>query len=241
MSQPTSTEKPRVLIVVAHPDDEVLGAGGTASALTSAGVPVTSCILSGSVEVRHRRPADRELMEDIEQATSILGMQRPIMGEFPNIRMNTVPHLDLVKFIEQAIIDSVATELFTHHPSDLNDDHRQVSLACQSAARLPQRRSGLAAITGLHFMEIASSTDWSYPSAQQCFAPTTFFQIGQQHLAKKLEALSAYRDVMRPYPHPRSLEVITGMAATRGAQFGSDYAEAFQSVHINLAYLAEPR
>jgi len=231
----------RVLVVVAHPDDEVLGAGGTASALTSAGIAVTSCILAGNVEVRHRRPADGELRGDIERAASILGMGAPIMGDFPNIRMNTVPHLDMVEFIERAIVDTGATELFTHHPADLNDDHRQVSLACQTAARLPQRRNGMGSITGLHLMEIASSTDWSYACAASSFTPTTFFEIGQDHLAKKLEALSAYREVMRPFPHPRSTEVITGMAATRGAQFGANYAEAFQSVHVDLGYLTQPR
>ena len=79
-------------------------------------------------------------------------------------------------------------------------------------------------------MEVPSSTEWSMNTSQNPFVPNLFVEIGKEGLEKKLEALSAYVGVMRPYPHPRSVEALTGLAACRGAQAGIDYAEAFQSV-----------
>ena len=89
-------ENESLLIVVAHPDDEVLGAGGTAAVYSQRGVTVRSCILSAQADARTRRPASQELAADIDQAAEILGMQEPILGDFPNIQLNSVPHLDLV-------------------------------------------------------------------------------------------------------------------------------------------------
>ena len=118
-----------VLVVVAHPDDDVLGIGGTAYTLAQRDVPVRAAILCGEVTARGQRPTDTNLNSDMLRASEILGMSAPILGDFPNIRMNTVDHLDLVQFIEQAIVETQATRIFTSHPGDLNDDHRQRSLA----------------------------------------------------------------------------------------------------------------
>jgi len=222
------------LIVVAHPDDEVLGAGGTAWTMSRAGWSIRTCILSGDVEARQRRPDADDLVRDMLDATRVLGMGEPILGDFPNIRMNTVSHLELVQFIERAIEQSAATHIFTHHPNDLNDDHRQVSSATQAAARLAARRPGLRPLEGLHYMEVPSSTDWSFPNDRHQFRPNTFVEIGPTALAAKLEALACYRDVMRPYPHPRSDEAIRGLAAVRGAASNLNHAEAFESVFLNL-------
>ena len=216
------------LSVTAHPDDEVLGFGGTAYQLTKAGHTVVNCILSGKVEVRVNRPDIEELNQDIKKAEQILGCQPSILGDFPNIRFNTIPHIDLVRFIEQAIELVQPDCIFTHHPYDLNNDHHQVSIACQAAARLFQRKP-TKPLEGLYFMEILSSTDWSFAQSGMQFQPNAFFQIGEDGLEKKIQALEAYRGVMRDYPHPRSKEVITGLAASRGAQAGLNYAESFQT------------
>lgn len=227
----------RVLVVVAHPDDEVLGCGGTMSVLSAGGHPVTTCILAGDVDARDRRPDDDALREDTLTASAILGATPPILGSFPNIRMNSVPHLELVKFIENAIVETSANWLFTHHPHDLNDDHRQVSAAAQAAARLFQRGDRVGPLRGLAFMEVASSTDWQFAGTTQAFEPNAFVPIGRQGLDRKLHALGAYRDVMRPFPHPRSPEVITGMATVHAARSGLGYAEAFQIVHLDLTHV----
>lgn len=225
------------LIVVAHPDDEVLGAGGFASRMTSQGMTVRAAILCGRVAARAHRPADAQLDHDLREAAATLGMGPPMLGDFPNIQMNTVPHLDLVQFVEGAIEAAQADIVLTHHPADLNDDHRMVSGAAQAAARLPQRKDGLPPVRSLHFMECLSSTDWAYPPSDGGFTPNSFVELGEDHLRKKLEALACYRDVMRPYPHPRSTEAIRALAQVRGAQAGMMHAEAFDTRFVDLASL----
>lgn len=218
-----------VLIVVAHPDDEVLGCGGTAALLASRGEDVRACILSADADVRQHRPDTPDLHADTVRAQQVLGLGKHIAGSFPNIRLNTVPAVELVSFIEQAIADSAADVIFTHHPGDLNDDHLHVARATQAAARLFQRRSGVKRLRALYFMEVLSSTDWAFAGGGDPFVPDTFCEIGEQMLQKKIEALGAYRNVMREFPHPRSPEVLRGLSAYRGGQAGMRYAEAFRT------------
>ncbi len=217
------------LIVVSHPDDETLGCGATAVALAALGVSVRTCILSGRADARQNRPTDPELEHDTKRAHRILGLEPPILGNFPNILFNTVPHLGMVQFIEAAMTQVHADVIFTHHPADLNNDHMQTSQACQAAARLFQRNPKFPQLRGLYFIEVLSSTDWAFPSGLNAFRPDTFFEIGEEFLNCKLEALRAYRGVMRPFPHPRSEEVVRSLAAFRGGQSGMRYAEAFQT------------
>jgi LmbE family N-acetylglucosaminyl deacetylase len=222
------------LLVVAHPDDEVLGAGGYAFKLSSSGRRVQACILSGSVTARTQRPEDAELRKDTLRAQELLGMPEPILGGFPNIAFNTVPHLELVQFVERAMKECQAREVLTHHPGDLNDDHRYVSHAAQVAARLHQRNGSVPPLERLAYMEVLSSTDWAFPLPGQGFQPNAFVEIEREGVERKLEALAAYRGVMRPYPHPRSLEALEALAAMRGAQAGLQYAEAFQVVYQRM-------
>jgi N-acetylglucosamine malate deacetylase 1 len=225
-----------VLVVVAHPDDEVLGAGATIAALTRKNITVNSCILSGQVDARKNRPELPDLHADIQKAEQILCIHKTILGPFPNIEFNTVPHLQLVQFIEAAILETEADLIFTHHPGDLNNDHLHTSLACQAAARLFQRKPDAPRLRGLFFMEILSSTDWAFRSMNNAFQADTFFPAGET-LAQKIAALQAYRGVMRDFPHPRSEEIVRGLAAYRGGQAGMDYAEAFQTAFHALGQL----
>jgi LmbE family N-acetylglucosaminyl deacetylase len=217
-----------VLIVVAHPDDEVLGCGGTGARLAAAGLSVRSCILSGHADARSHRPEVGELEADTREAQRLLGFGEPVLGSFPNIQFNTVPHLHLVQFIESAIVETGATAIFTHHPSDLNNDHLHTSTACQAAARLFQRRGDVPPLRALYFMEILTSTDWAM-RGQGEFRPDTFVALEASDLDRKLQALAAYRGVMRDPPHPRSREVMEGHAGYRGGQSGTRYAESFQT------------
>lgn len=218
-----------VLIVVAHPDDEVLGCGATASLLASRGTPVRACILSGQAAARRERPELEELHADMNRAQQVLGLGEPILGDFPNIKLNTVAHLDLVQFIEAAILETGADVLFTHHPSDLNDDHVQTSQACQAAARLFQRRSDVPALKALFFMEILSSTEWTFGAAGDHFRAESFCEFSEEMMKRKLAALACYRGVLRESPHPRSEEVVRALATLRGSQAGVRLAEAFQA------------
>jgi LmbE family N-acetylglucosaminyl deacetylase len=222
-----------ILSVTAHPDDEVLGFGATAARLAAFGCAVYNCILSGEVDVRRHRPGIEELRHDIDRAQAILGCRPAILGSFPNIAFNTVPHIELVRFIEAAIEAVQPDHIFTHHPNDLNNDHHHVSIACQAASRLYQRKP-VKRIQGVHLMEIPSSTDWAYSVGTNRFQPNAYCEVGEEYLAVKLKALEAYRGVMRPFPHSRSEEVLRGLSACRGAEAGMRYAEAFQSVFQTL-------
>lgn len=218
------------LFVLAHPDDEVLGAGATVYKLTKEGHRCEICIMSTQAQARAFRPEDEELSADLDASIAMLGVANKYEGDFPNIEMNTVPHLKLVQFIEQSIIKSEADVVVTHHPSDTNNDHLHTSLACQAAIRLFQRRSDVKPLKEFWYMEVLSSTEWSVNSAMNRFIPNLFIEVGEEAIDVKLAALATYRGVMRPYPHPRSAEAIKGLAAYRGAQSGCNYAEAFECV-----------
>lgn len=218
------------LIVVAHPDDEILGAGATMYKLAKEGHSVNVCILSGEVNARNNRPSIKELNIDVHSSLNLLGVEKVIKGNFPNIEFNTVPHLQLVQFIEKAMMDTKPEVIFTHHPADLNNDHIHTSIACQAAVRIFQRKPDIHPIVELLFMEVLSATDWALNKALNQFNPNTFVEVGKQAIDKKIEALAQYRGVMRDYPHPRSNEALRGLAIYRGGQAGMMYAEAFESV-----------
>ena len=220
------------LFVVAHPDDEVLGAGATINKLVSQGHKVAVAIMSGHAAAR--KNLSDTLAEDEATAMKIMGVEKVYHADFPNIKMNTVPHLDLVKFIESCIDDWKAEAIFTHHPSDVNIDHQETSKAAIAACRLFQRTENVPKLHMFAYMEVLSSTEWSLNSADNRFTPNYFVEVGSEGVATKIKALSAYTGVMRAYPHPRSNEAIEGLAAYRGGQSGCLYAEAFETVFISV-------
>ena len=216
------------LVVVAHPDDEVLGAGATIYNLVKEGHNVAVATMANHAAARAN--ISDTLSSDQEESMKILGIKKVYAADFPNIKMNIVPHLELVQFIEKCIEDFKAEVLITHHPSDTNNDHVMTSYAVQAASRLFQRKENILPLKGLMYMEVLSSTEWSFDSSANRFVPNCFVEIGIEGFNKKIEALSKYKGVMRPYPHPRSEEALKGLAAYRGCQAGCNYAEAFECV-----------
>ena len=219
----------KYLIVVAHPDDEVLGAGGSIYKWSKRGDIVDVCVMCCEAKARAFRPSDEELDSDMNSALNVLGINRTYEGTFPNIEMNTLPHIKLVQFIEKAIIESQPDIIITHHTSDPNNDHLMTSMACQEAIRLFQRNPQYKPISEFWYMEVGSATDWSINSAFNPYRPDIFCEIGEEGISAKIKALSMYRGVMRPYPHPRSEEAMRGLAAWRGSQAGCIYAESFEA------------
>lgn len=219
----------KYLIVVAHPDDEVLGAGGSIYKWTQIGHTVDVAIMCTNARARAFRPNDKELEDDLNASAEYLGIGKKYEAAFPNIEMNTVPHLKLVQFIEESIKESEPDIIITHHTSDTNNDHLMTSMACQEAIRLFQRNPSFKPISEFWFMEVGSATDWGVNTALNSFRPDIYSEIGRVGIDTKIKALSMYRGVMRPYPHPRSEEAMIGLAAWRGSQAGCNYAEAFET------------
>ena len=197
---------------------------------SQAGDTVEVAIMCTEAKARAFRPEDNELEDDTNNALKMVGVSKKYEATFPNIEMNTVPHLKLVQFIESAIRESEPDIVITHHPADTNNDHLQTSMACQEAVRLFQRRPEVKRVKEFWYMEVPSCTEWAINSAMNLFRPNTYVEVGKEGVDAKIKALSMYRGVMRPYPHPRSAEYITGLAAMRGGQWGCNYAEAFECV-----------
>ncbi len=216
------------LVVVAHPDDEVLGAGATIYKLIQNGHNVAVATMANHAAARAN--ISSTLQSDQCKAFAILGIEKSYTADFPNIKMNTVPHLELVQFIEECIENWQAEAIITHHLSDTNIDHQETGRAAVAACRLFQRKEGIPRLREVSFMEVLSSTEWSLNSAENRFMPNLFIEVGKESINKKIEALQAYTGVMRPYPHPRSERAIEGLAAYRGSMAGLDYAEAFECV-----------
>lgn len=218
------------LVVVAHPDDEILGAGATIHKLIENGHKVAVAIMVSQAAAR--KDLSESLGDDEANALSIVGVNECYHADFPNIKMNTVSHLELVQFVEKCIEDWKAEAIITHHPSDTNNDHVQTSYAVQAASRLFQRRENIPTLKEILYMEVPSSTEWSFDASSNRFVPNYFVEIGREGLDAKIKALSAYKGVMRDYPHPRSNVALEGLAAYRGSQSGCNYAEAFECVFV---------
>ena len=175
------------LFVVAHPDDESDAAGGTIHKLIQEGHNVAVAIMVAQAAAR--RDLSDTLTDDEAEAMEILGVEKVYHADFPNIKMNTVPHLELVQFIESCIEDWKADAIITHHPSDTNNDHVMTSYAAQAACRLFQRRPGIPNLKLFMYMETPSATEWSLDSSDNRFTPNYFVEIGKEGVDIKIKAL----------------------------------------------------
>lgn len=220
-----------VLVVVAHPDDEALGCGGTLLRLAAAGHTITTCVLVGDAEARYDRPQGNEWCESVTRMESLLRISDSLKFTFPNIGLNAVPHLEVVQAIEESIRRFRPEWIFTHHSHDLNIDHRVCSDATMVAASLPRRGSSEmppTQVRRIDLFEVPSSTDWAFPS-DRAFQPNTFVDISET-LEGKLDALAAFSGALKSHPHSRSRENISNLARLRGGQAGTPAAEAFSMV-----------
>ncbi len=216
-----------ILVLAAHPDDEVLGCGGTIAKWVDVGARVHVAFLADGVYSRQvgSLPLQAELLARraaAQKACSILGAQSVSFGDFPDNRMDTISLLDVTQAVEALIDHHQPDSVFTHHAGDVNIDHRRLHEAVVTACR-PQQ--GHPVKTLLCF-EVASSTEWQLPGSGPVFAPNWFVDISAT-LARKLAALEAYAAEHRAWPHPRSRQGVEHLAHWRGATVGVDAAEAF--------------
>ena len=227
-----TTPPDNVLVVAAHPDDELLGCGGTIARHAGEGTRVDILIVAEGATSRDaerdagRRDAElTSLRRAAQAAAKTLGARPPRMLGFPDNRLDGVALLDIVKAIEAVVADTAPGTVYTHHAGDLNIDHRIVAQATQTACRpLPG-----AGVRRVYAFETLSSTEWSDPGARLTFAANHFVEITAQ-LETKLAALRHYATEMRAFPHPRSADAVRAMAALRGSTCGVPAAEAFTVV-----------
>jgi LmbE family N-acetylglucosaminyl deacetylase len=216
-------------VVAAHPDDEILGCGGTVARLVNDGYEAFSLVLGEGVTSRdeHRDRSGRmqeivALKSEMERANRAIGVRSVFSYSFPDNRFDSVPILEVVKVIEEIKKQVLPSLVLTHHRNDLNVDH-QVTYSATLAATRPMPGEVVRAV---YSFEVLSSTEWNYP---QTYCPSLFFDISAT-LERKIEALACYASEMREYPHPRSLDAVRLTAQAWGVRVGLLHAEAFEVV-----------
>jgi len=220
-----------ILVVAAHPDDEVLGCGGTISRLTDAGARATVLILGEGITSRYdqRSDADPELVakhrERAHKAGAIIGAKQVILIDFPDQKFETVPLLDITKTIEKVIAEVQPDTVFTQHGGDLNLDHVQTFRATLTATR-PMQGRGVKAVLAY---PVASSSEWSFGRFSPRFEPNFYSDVSAT-LDRKIEAMQVYESETRAFPHPRSPEALRAAAQHWGSHVGLTAAEPFQVI-----------
>jgi LmbE family N-acetylglucosaminyl deacetylase len=221
----------RVLVVAAHPDDEVLGCGGAIARHVADGDRVDIVFFTDGVGARYQR-ADSSCTEEQARrrgsalaAARILGAEAPTTLNFPDNRLDSVDLLDLVQALESIARPMLPQVIYTHWAGDLNIDHRRVYQSVITAFRpLPG-----PSVKRIRCFEVPSSTEWSDTALTPGFVPNSYLDIAE-YLDTKFRAIDAYKQEMRAFPHPRSRKAIEALAMLRGAQSGLNAAEGFVQV-----------
>lgn len=221
----------RVLVIASHPDDEILGCGGTMARLAAEGHDISVAILGEGWTSRSAKREDadpgmpKRLSTASEHAAALLGARCVHHGGLPDNRFDTVPLLDVVKMIEQVIADVRPESVYTQHGGDLNIDHVVTYRATLTASRPMDGGS----IRSVYAYEVASSSEWAFQQFSPVFRPNLFVDISGT-LERKLQALEYYESETRAFPHPRSAEALRANALRWGSVVGVGAAEAFQLV-----------
>ncbi|MFH0753069.1 MAG: PIG-L deacetylase family protein [Candidatus Omnitrophota bacterium] len=219
------------LIIAAHPDDEVLGCGGTIARLANEMKNVYVAILGEGITSRYsqRELADgsalKTLQNSSKRVSELLGVKELFLYNLPDNRFDTIPLLDIVKIIE-ALIDKVKpSTIYTHHGGDLNIDHSIIHRATLTATRPLAGQS----VKQVYTYEVPSSTEWAFGKFAAGFQANVFVDISGT-LEKKIEAMEVYESEARTFPHPRSPEALRALAKRWGVAVGLEAAEAFELI-----------
>lgn len=221
----------KILIVAAHPDDEVLGCGGTVARLIKEGHEVYTLILGEGITsrdetriVEKRKKEICRLKRQIHQANEVIGVKEVFIHDFPDNRFDSLPLLEIVKKIEKIKNKVKPDILFTHNEQDLNIDHSIVFRAVLAATRPTVNEP----VKEVYSFEVLSSSEWNFSVN---FNPDVFYDISGT-MTQKISAMKKYQKELRQYPHPRSLRGIRIKAESWGMKVGVKFAEAFKTVRI---------
>lgn len=216
----------RILVVAAHPDDEVLGCGGTLIKLSSKKSIIQTVFLSDGESSRKDNILLKKKIfirkKSAMQAAKIIKSEKPIFFDYPDNQLDKYPLLHYIKLIEKIIKDFKPDLIFTHSHSDLNIDHKIANSSVVTATR-PFR----SLVKVLLFFETLSNTEWNFKNDKNFFQPNFFINI-EDTFKRKLIALKKYKSELRKKPHPRSIDSVTASAKKNGSIIGCKYAEAFQ-------------
>lgn len=213
----------KILIVVAHPDDEVLGCGGVIAKHVSEGDEVSLIVLADGVTSRGSSNGVEVRNSALKNSCKHLGISHLNKFNFPDNKMDTIPFLDIVKTVENCLRENLPDIIYTHSFFDLNIDHIITHKVVMTACR-PQ--FGDLFVPEILSFYTPSSTEWSSISMNNAFKPNKFVEISP-FFSKKVEALKFYDLEMRDYPHPRSYEAIEATAKYFGSLSGLKMAECF--------------
>ena len=221
--------KNKILVVAAHPDDEILGCGGTMARHIKKGDIVYTLILGEGItsrdDKRERKKRETEiknLKDCADKANQVIGVKKIFLNDFPDNRFDTVALFDIVKVIEKIKNQIKPNIIYTHHRGDLNIDHQITYNAVLTACRPIEGE----AVKKIYSFEAPSSTEWNYPHT---FNPNVFIDITKT-IDKKLEALKCYEGELKKFPHPRSEQAIKSIAKRWGSLSGLSFAEAFEMI-----------
>lgn len=224
-------KKKSILVVAAHPDDEILGCGGTMAVHSQTEDEVFVLILGEGItsrdEKRDKEKRGKEidnLRMNIEAANRIVGTKKSFAFDFPDNRFDSIPLLDIIKVVEKVKNEVIPDIVYTHHHGDLNIDHR---ITFQAVLTVFRPLKGEKA-KEIYSFEVPSSSEWSSGRGNH-FIPNHFVDI-KTTLKKKINAMKAYKSEIREFPHPRSEAAIAALACVRGIIVGLDCAEAFEVI-----------
>lgn len=217
----------KILVIAAHPDDEVYGMGGTIAKLSKAGHKVYTLIVTDGCSTQYK--GNREIVnikkEEAIKANKFLGVEKIIFGNLPDMRLDTIPHIEINKIIEDAINKIKPEVVYTHHYGDVNKDHQLVYQSTMVAVRPTYNQCVKRVIS----YQVPSSTEWSEQNSINQFSPNIYIEI-VDHIERKENAIKIYNTELRDYPHPRSLQYVEIWDKSIGLRVGIDRAEAFHLV-----------
>jgi LmbE family N-acetylglucosaminyl deacetylase len=213
----------RVVVIGAHPDDELLGAGGTFARHVRSEDEVHAIVVADGASSRYPDELMAKLEKDSRRAAEVIGFASLKLLALPDQRLDTVPLIELTQLLERELDHIDPRVVYTHFPGDVNVDHGLVARAAWTACR-PYYRPGLHRFA---VFETPSSTEWAWPLDGAQFQPNLFVDVTAT-LDIKIAAMECYESELRDYPHPRSGRALRERAAFWGSQVGLPAAEPFR-------------